>query len=63
MTKQVRIENADTSSYKLRVYIERKTEAGEWVRDPNDAPVHLEYPCMMHAGWVHQSQRLVVEEA
>ena len=33
MTKVVRIENADTSTHKVRVYREIKNEAGEWVRN------------------------------
>lgn len=61
MTKAVRIENADTSAYRLRVYIERKNETGEWVR--GDAPIDLDYPTAMCHGYVWQGQRLVVEES
>lgn len=63
MTKQVRIENADTSNHKVRVFIEHRDANGEWVRSPNDAPVELDHPTAMHAGWIWRDQRLVVEEA
>lgn len=63
MTKKVRIENADTSNHRVRVFIERLNEAGQWVRAPHDAPVELDFPTALHEGWIHQGQRLVVEEA
>lgn len=61
MTKKVRIENADTSNHRVRVFVERLNEAGEWVR--TDPPVELDFPAALHEGWIHQGQRLVVEEA
>lgn len=61
MTKKVRIENADNSNHRVRVFMERLNEAGEWVR--TDPPAELDYPTVMHEGWIHQGQRLVVEEA
>ena len=61
MTKKVRIENADTSNHRVRVFVERLTESGEWVR--TDAPVELDFPTALHEGWIHAGQRLVIEEA
>lgn len=60
MTKQIRIENADTSDHKVAVYVERQLADGTWVRDPS--PVALDYPTAMHAAYIHSTQRLVVEE-
>ena len=62
MTKSVRIENADTSPYKVKVYIERKDPMnGEWVRD--SAVKSLDFPTHMLSEYIHDSQRLVIEEA
>lgn len=60
MTKAIRIENADTSSHKVRVFKEHKNEAGEWVRA--GAPAELDTPTSMTTDYVHSHQRLVVEE-
>ena len=60
MTKNVRIENADTSDHKVRVWTEQRV-GGEWVRQGQ--PTELAHPAMMHTGLIHQDQRLVVEEA
>ncbi len=60
MTKAIRIENADTSNHKVRVYRESKNEAGEWVR--SDAKFNLDNPTQMLSDYVHSGQRLVVEE-
>lgn len=61
MTKQVRIENADTSTHKVRVFKEHKNEAGEWVRA--GPAIELDYPTLMAMEYIHSYQRLVVEEA
>jgi len=61
MTKQVRIENADTSHHKVRVFKEHKNEAGEWVRVGPAA--ELDAPAQMATDYIHSHQRLVVEEA
>lgn len=61
MTKAVRIENADTSQHIVRVIVERKNEAGEWVRDPYSMEM-LELPTMMVTKYIHAGQRLIVEE-
>lgn len=64
MTKKVRIENADNSNHKVRVYVERKNSEGQWVREanPNDTKA-LDHPTSLEELWIHGSQRLVVEEA
>ena len=62
MTKAIRIENADTSDHKVRVYRENKNEAGEWVRSDAAQPESLDTPTQMLTEYVHSGQRLVVEE-
>lgn len=59
MTKQIRIENADTSNHLVQVYIEQKNEHGEWVRVNARA---LDLPTAMLAEYIHATQRLVIEE-
>jgi hypothetical protein len=65
MTKSVRIENADTSSYKVVVKVEVKNAAGEWV--PADPAIgqdqRLDYPTQMLTAGIHSHRRLVIEEA
>lgn len=63
MTKAIRIENADNSIHKVRVYRETKNEAGEWVRSDSAQPVNLDTPTQLVQDYVHSGQRLVVEEA
>lgn len=62
MTKHIRIENADTSDHKARVFVERKNGAGEWVRDDGIPPADLSHPTALTTGMIHSTQRLVVEE-
>ena len=61
MTKAIRIENADTSDHKVKVFRERKLASGEWVRDEANA-VDLNTPAQLFQDYVHGGQRLVVEE-
>ena len=64
MTKKIRIENADTSNYKVRVHTEYLVD-GVWVRS-NDlikpAISLLDYPTALTELYIHNAQRLVVEE-
>lgn len=60
MTKQVRIENADTSNWPVRVTVQHKNEAGDWVDQPN--PVQLDSPCRMTETYLTSHRRLVIEE-
>lgn len=62
MTKQVRIENADTTTTGVVVRVEQKNLDGEWVATGED-PQHLDYPTQMLNGMVHRSRRLIIEEA
>ena len=59
MTKHVRIENADTSTYKVKVYIEDLVD-GQWVRVPT--PHDLDYPTALTSQYIHSTRRLVIEE-
>lgn len=59
MTKQVRIENADTSSHKVEIHVEQKDSNGNWQRVRT---LHADLPTVMVTEYIHDSQRLVVEE-
>lgn len=59
MTKTIRIENADNSPYKVRVWVETLAN-GEWMRSAT--PILLDYPTTMQSLGIHSTQRLVVEE-
>lgn len=67
MTKKVRIENADSSTYKVRVSVEDKVldEAGnwtgEWKRSGSEG-MDLLYPTAMTESYLTSTRRLVVEE-
>lgn len=60
MTKQVRIENADTSSWPVRVTVQHKNEAGEWVDQPS--PKQIDFPTAMASEYLTSHRRLVIEE-
>ena len=60
MTKQVRIENADTSSWPVRVTVQHKNAEGEWVDQPG--AVQIDYPCQMTQQYLTSTRRLVIEE-
>lgn len=62
MTKSVRIENADTSNWPVRVTYQRKNLEGEWVDDESSTPVQLDYPCALATMGIHSSRRLIIEE-
>lgn len=63
MTKQVRIENADMSAYKVRVRVEYKdTTTGEWKPSTYDETKKLEFPTAMATDYLTSHKRLVVEE-
>jgi len=60
MTKKVRIENADTSTYKVLVEL--------WDKDPNGGPdvlvstTNLDYPTTMAELCIHSSRFIVIKE-
>lgn len=60
MTKQIRVENADTSSHKVRVHVEQQNAKGEWTRIKT---IECDYPTAMATEYIHSTQRLVIEEA
>lgn len=60
MTKMVRIENADTSSYKVLAQTQSKNAAGEWVDD--GPPKLLGHPAAQAELWIHGSKRIIVYE-
>lgn len=61
MTKQVRIENADTSTGPVRVTIQHKhPETGEWVDQPS--PVQIDRPTAMTEQYLTSTRRIVIEE-
>ena len=65
MTKTVRIENADTSSYKVRVLVQDKVFLdGIWTGEWNTtSTVELPNPTNMTNGlYITSSRRLIVEE-
>lgn len=62
MTKSVRVENADTSSYKVKVFVEDKDANGEWVRTSPES-TGLDFPTAMQTFGIHSHRRLVIEEA
>ncbi len=65
MTKKIRIENADNSSHKVRVFTEYLVN-GEWVRSTESIQAKtndLNYPADLAELWIHGQQRLVVEES
>ena len=61
MTKNVRIENADMSSFKVRVTAQRKDEKGEWV-DDNEKPRELAFPTALTEVIMHSGKRYIIEE-
>lgn len=60
MTKKIRIENADTSSWPVRVTVQHKNEAGEWVDQPS--PVQIDQPTQLTENYLTSHRRLVIEE-
>lgn len=60
MTKQIRIENADTSNWPVRVTIQHKDAEGNWVDQPG--AVQIDHPCRMTEQYLTNTRRLVVEE-
>ena len=62
MTKSVRIENADTSSYKVRVTAQEKNAEGAWVDAVGEKPTELLYPTSLATVGIHATKRYIVEE-
>lgn len=62
MTKSVRIENADTSSYKVKLTAQEKNIDGVWVDVAYEQPTELVYPTSMATVGIHSGKRYIVEE-
>lgn len=60
MTKTVRIENADSSAFRVQVVVQRRAEDGTWISV--GAPTELNLPADMNAFGIHDNQRLIVSE-
>jgi hypothetical protein len=60
MTKTVRIENADTSTYPVRVTGQYKDVDGNWVDETSST--QLDHPTAMTSAGIHSGRRLVIEE-
>lgn len=61
MTKMVRIENADTSTYKVKVKVEQLNAEGQW-EDAHEPVINLDYPTSMVTVGIHSHRRLIIEE-
>lgn len=59
MTKQIRVENADTSSFRVRLYIEDLID-GSWIR--TQPATELDYPTCLATAYLTSTRRVVVEE-
>ena len=60
MTKTVRIENADISNWPVRVTVQNKNAAGDWVDEPGS--VQIDSPTQMTEQYLHSGRRLIIEE-
>lgn len=61
MTKQIRIENADQSTFKAQVRVQHKLPSGEWV-DSAEPPKPIHSPTSMASEYLTDSRRIIVEE-
>jgi hypothetical protein len=61
MTKSVRIVNADTSNFKVRVHAEQKDAEGNW-KKVEGSEKHLNNPADLTTDYLTSHRRLVVEE-
>ncbi|CAN5858518.1 hypothetical protein BH11PSE13_BH11PSE13_12270 [soil metagenome] len=60
VTKQIRIENADQSTWKAQLRVQQKIN-GEWI-DSAEPPKPLHSPCSMQTEYLTDSRRIVIEE-
>ncbi len=62
MTKTVRIENADTSNWPVRVTVQHKDpETGDWKTQPKGF-TQIDYPSALCQNYITSGRRLVIEE-
>ena len=64
MTKTVRIENADTAGWPVRVTVQDKVFVdGKWTGEWRNATVaQIDQPTAMFSGYLTSSRRMLVEE-
>ena len=65
MTKMVRIENADTSTYKIDVEVWQVgtgSDGGPAVMDHLIRTIHLDSPTQLITEYIHSGQYLVIKE-
>ncbi len=60
MTKQIRIENADQSTFKAQTRVQHKIN-GQWV-DSAEPPRPLHNPTSMVSEYLTDQRRIIVEE-
>jgi hypothetical protein len=60
MTKQIRIENADGSTFKAQTRVQHKIN-GQWV-DSAEPPRPIHTPTAMATEYLTDSRRIIVEE-
>ncbi len=59
MTKQIRIENADTSNWPVQVTVENKDADGNWKAEK---VVRLDHPTQMAQEYLTSHRHIVIEE-
>ena len=60
MTKQIRVENADTSNHKVETFCEDFVD-GEWLRMANTFQ-RLDYPTALTTQTIWKGRRVIVQE-
>lgn len=62
MTKHVRIENADTSTHKVRVRVYNKTIDAAGSNDVLVETYNLDHPTQMLTAMIHSGRYIVIDE-
>ncbi len=65
MTLEVHVKDANTDrrdTHRVRVTVQEQNAAGEWNDAPYEQPVLLAPGAPLAAKWVHEHQRLIVDE-
>lgn len=62
MTKKVRVENADTSTHKVKVFAEYRNSEGVWKKQEMETEHILASPCALLETHIHATRRLIIEE-
>ena len=59
MTKSVRIENGDTSDFKIKVTVQIKNQMGDWI---DEKVGNLDFPAQQVTETLWQGKRIIIEE-